>query len=182
MTEMNEDLKPIIDPAEEASDDEFREAMKAAEAAAHIEPVSVGASESTYVAIDSLQGNEFAVELDGNAVKGIFRVSGLTTILADADAPANVVIAKMVQRDATMPFNQWLRQTVEAESAEARPVRRLDIIAIDDGEETRRWTLEGATIVGVSYTDFDTASSDLVEELVTIRYSAITEQWTWSDK
>ena len=37
------------------------------------------AYENTFVALDSLCANEFALEIDGEPIDGIFRVSGLTT-------------------------------------------------------------------------------------------------------
>lgn len=178
MTEAQE-AKPIIDPAEEASEEEFRAAMKAAEAAASVAVDTPTEATGEPTALDSLQGNEFAVELDGAVLKGVFRVSGLTSFKLGADNPP-ITLAKMVQRDASLPFNQWIKETMAAAGGSA-PTRTLDIVAIDDGEETRRWSLSGAYITEISYTDFDTSSSDFVEETVTIAYASLTESWTWSD-
>ncbi len=178
------DVQPIISPEEEASDEEFRAAVEAAVAAASVpddeEPAIAGDNLS---AMDSLQGNEFAVEIDGELVKGVFRVSGLVTFRLNAATTApTITLAKMVQRDASLPFNAWLRETINAGSSADRPSRTLAVIAVDDGEETRRWTLTEAYITEVHYSDFDTASSDFVEEIVTIAYSSLVEAWTWSEK
>ena len=59
----------------------------------------------------------------------------------------------------------------------SRPSRTLEILAIDDGEETRRWTITGAWISEIAYSDFNTASGDLIEETVTIHYDEISERW-----
>lgn len=181
---MTDNDQPIIRPEEEASDDEFRAALKAAEEAASVPQNNIPATAAENVtAVDSLQANEFAVELDGTPVKGVFRVSGLHTFsLGGGDANTPVVITKMVQRDAALPFNAWLRETVAAGQSTERPTRTLAVVAIDDGEEVRRWTLQDATITAIAYSEFDTGSSDFVEEQVSIRYSNLIETWTWSDK
>lgn len=179
------DQSPIVRPEEEASDDEFRAAMKAAEEAASVPADAPPPTAAEHVAaLDSLQANEFAVELDGVPVKGVFRVTGLRTFrLGETDVEsAPVIISKMVQRDVTLPFNQWLRETVDAGHGTQRPTRTLAIVAVDDGEETRRWTLTDAYVTEIAYTDFDTSDSQFVEELVTVAYSEILETWTWSDK
>lgn len=176
---MNEQ-SPIINPEEEASDEEFKAAMQAAAAAAHVDIDHIAGQTST-VSLDSLQGNEFAVEIEGHLMNGVFRVSGLTTfkLAADSSTPAQITLAKMVQRDVTMPFNTWIRETVTGNGD--RPTRRIDVLAVDDNEETRRWTLNDAYITEIRYTDFDTSSSELVEEIVTIAYESLTETWTWSE-
>ncbi len=179
MTE-NEQPQPLLAPEEEASDDEFRAAVDAALAAAEPLPEEAAVTAGDNVTeVDSLQGNEFAVEIEGEPVKGVFRVSGLVSFsLTDRAATATLVIAKMVQRDVTMPFNKWIKETVAAGSS---PTRAVAIVAIDDGTETRRWTLTDAQITQVSYSDFNTASSELVEESITLTYSQLVETWTWSD-
>jgi hypothetical protein len=177
--------KPIIDPKDEASEKDFMAALKAAQEAAKSaidEATPTGVS--NLIALDSLQGNEFHVELNGQIVMGVFRVDGLTSYVLADEGPATppIVLAKMVQRDASLPFNQWLRETVENQGAAARPTRTLEIVAVDDGEETRRWSLHGAYITRIEYNTFDTSSSDLIEETLTIAYKTLKEQWTWSDK
>lgn len=137
-------------------------------------------TENTLIAIDSLVANEFAVELDGQPLTGIFRVAGLTTFRLESNGnvahdPFQVV--KMVQRDANNPFNAWLRQTLAAKNTGNYPTRTLDVVAIDDGVETRRWSVKGARIIRVAYSSFDTASSEMVEEIVTIDYDGIEETW-----
>lgn len=135
-------------------------------------------------AVDSLCANEFAVEIEGEAVTGIFRVAGLhsfklevktTTSLKMTQEPFR--ITKMVQRDGNAPFNRWLRETVAARDDILRPKRTLAIVALDDGEETRRWTVKGAWISQVSYSDFNSSSVEMVEETFVIHYEDIEESW-----
>lgn len=135
-------------------------------------------------AIDSLCANEFAVEIEGEVVTGIFRVTGLHSFKLDVKTttslkmmPEPFKITKMVQRDGNLPFNRWLRQSVAATDDIVRPKRTLTIVAIDDGEETRRWTVKGAWISSVSYSDFNSASVEMVEETFLIHYDEIEESW-----
>jgi phage tail-like protein len=133
--------------------------------------------QNTFVAVDSLVANEFHVELDGTALQGIFRISGLTPFKLDASgSPVNepFLLSKMVQRDGNNPFNTWLRETTAARGAD-RPRRTVSVVAIDDGTETRRWTFSGAFISGVTYSAFDSASNEMVEENVTIAYDSVEE-------
>jgi len=178
------DQGPIVKPEEEASEEDFMAALKAAqEATKNVMNEAVAKGVSSMQALDSLQGNEFHVELNGEKITGVFRVDGLTSFRLTEngiDKPP-VTLAKMVQRDATIPFNKWLRQSVEAGESDQRPTRTLDVVAVDDGDETRRWSLRGAYITSVRYDTFDTSSGDMVEEVVTIAYAALDEQWTWSD-
>ena len=136
--------------------------------------------------IDSLSANEFEVQVAGEAVKGVFRVSGLLPFKLEVKPALTKLvrdpfkISKMVQRDPNTPFNRWVRETVEAKDDIVRPTRTVDILAIDDGEEIRRWTIMGAWISEISYSDFNSSSSDLIEETLTIRYEDITETWQTS--
>src|SRR5215207_9059774 len=104
------------------------------------------------VAIDSLSANEFALEIEGERVTGVFRVSGLIPFKMDVKPSLNKLvrdpfkIAKMAQRDPNLPFNKWLYETFTSKDDIVRPRRELAIIAIDDGVETRRWTVKGAYI------------------------------------
>ncbi len=186
MPEQKKDYEPILKPEEEASESDFMAALKAAReaASAQMEVEKQGASvdPGAVSALDSLQANEFHVELGDEVVSGVFRVDGLTSFMLvenDLETPP-VTITKMVQRDTTIPFNQWLRETVEG-GAGSRPTRTLHVVAVDDGDETRRWTLHGAYITSVSYNTFDTASNEMVEEVITVGYKTLTEKWTWSD-
>ncbi|MEM6280721.1 MAG: phage tail protein [Chloroflexota bacterium] len=185
---MTDNENPTLE--NEASDEEFKAALEAALDAAEVSDDDLAdaeAGDDEYRAVDSLQGNEFAVEIDNEPVSGVFRVSGLMTFDLypeeddDEEEVEYISIAKMVQRDANLPFNAWLRETIEAGTSGDRPTRNVAIVAIDDGEETRRWTLKDAYIIAVSYSDFDTASSELVEEVIDISYERIIEAWTWSD-
>lgn len=185
MTDQERDYPPVLPPEDEASETDFMAALKAARDAAmsEIKAVQATISSSRVDALDSLQANEFHVEIDGERVSGVFRVDGLTSFMLGADGVETppITVTKMVQRDANIPFNRWLRETVEAGSTENRPTRTLHVVAVDDGEETRRWTLAGAHITSVRYDTFDTSSSDMVEEVITVAYRTLTETWTWSD-
>ncbi len=137
--------------------------------------------------IDSLSANEFEVQLDGEVVKGVFRISGLVPFKLEVKPSMTKVVrepftlSKMVQRDPEIAFNRWLRESVAATDDLSRPSRTLEILAIDDGEETRRWTIKGAWISEIAYSDFNTASGDLIEETVTIHYDVISERWQSSN-
>lgn len=132
------------------------------------------------VQIDSLIANEYRVELNGETVNGIFRVSGLQTYATDSDGnrlKPPFVITKMVQRDGNLPINRWLRDTMEARNGGNAVTRELSILAVDDGVVTRRWTVLGARIINVAYSDFDSGASLMVEEALTIVYDDIEEEW-----
>jgi len=133
--------------------------------------------------VDSLVANEFAVEVDGKEVQGIFSVEGLTLFQLDDGnriKPA-VTITKMVQRDADLPFNKWHKETIDNRDSDTRPTRDLAVVAIDDGVETRRWTLKDAYIIGIAYSNYDAGSSEMIEETYKIAYNDIEETWTYAD-
>ncbi len=135
-------------------------------------------------AIDSLSAHEFALEVEGARVSGIFRVVGLTPFKLEVKPSMKKLvrepfkITKMVQRDPETPFNRWLRDSVSSRDDIVRPTRKMAIIAIDDGVEIRRWTIQGAYISEVSYSDFNSSSSELIEETVTIHYEDVVESWS----
>ncbi len=141
----------------------------------------MSADTSHTLEIDSLVANEYAVEIDSERIHGVFRVAGLTPFKLDDDnTVVNVpfTLSKMVQRDGNNTFNKWLRATVDAKGSGDRPTRTVAVIAIDDGVETRRWTFTGAYITEVNYSAFDSASSEMIEETVSIRYDGVTEAWS----
>lgn len=133
--------------------------------------------------IDSLSANEFEVHLDGERVPGVFRVSGFVPFKLEVRPGMTKIVrdpfklAKMVQRDPALPFNRWIQETLGAKEDIVRPVRSLTIVALDDGIETRRWTVSRAWISEISYSDFNTSSGELVEEVVTLHYEDIQETW-----
>jgi phage tail-like protein len=141
--------------------------------------------ENTVIAVDSLIANEFQVLINDEVMQGVFRVSGLTTFQLDPQGGEATMerqyppfkLIKMVQRDGNNPFNKWLRETRVTDDR-TRPRRTLTIVAIDDGVETRRWTVKGAWIREVTYSDFDTGSSEMIEEIVTVHYDDIDETWS----
>jgi hypothetical protein len=145
--------------------------------------VQISSASPAGTELDSLSAHEFVLEIEGQRASGIFKVAGLipfkleikptqTRLVRDA-----FKIHKMVQRDPANPFNVWIKETHEARADIARPTRTLAIVALDDGVETRRWTVKGAYISEVAYSEFNTASSELVEEILTVQYEAIDETW-----
>lgn len=140
--------------------------------------------DTALVAVDSLVANEFEVELDGEKLLGVFRVSGLVSFKLDGAEGSDAVrvhepfvLTKMVQRDGNNAFNKWLRETVSSGPGKSRPRRTVSVVAVDDGVETRRWTFSGAWIKEVRYSEFDTGSSAMIEEIVTIVYDDMSENW-----
>ncbi len=135
------------------------------------------------VHVDSLSANEFEVLLDGERLQGVFRVSGLLPFRLDVKPSLTRLVrdpfklSKMVQRDPQLPFNQWLQETVSAREDIVRPTRTLEIVAVDDGHETRRWTVKEAWISEISYSDFNSGSNELIEETVTVHYDDIIISW-----
>lgn len=136
------------------------------------------------VQLDSLIANEFAFEIEGERVQGVFRIGSLYTYATD-EAGKRIKppfeIAKMVQRDANNSFNRWLRETIAARDSDERPTRDITVVAVDDGVETRRWTAKNAWIKAVSYSDFDSSSFEMVAETYLIAYDDIEETWPATD-
>jgi phage tail-like protein len=131
--------------------------------------------------IDSLVANEFAVEVDGQRISGVLRISGLTTfkmaIGSNQIANQPFKLAKMVQRDGKSPVNRWIQETRAAGESAERPRRTVTILAVDDGTVIRRWTVKGAWISEISYSDFNSALAEMVEETITIYYNQLDEEF-----
>jgi phage tail-like protein len=129
--------------------------------------------------IDSLSANEFTVELDGEVVTGIFSVSGLHIRCMDLAAGQlvnrPVTITKMVQQNPDLPFNRWTRETLT--SPTSKVTRRLAIVAMDEGVETRRWVYSEAWISDIAFSDFDMSSQELIAERITIQHNGVEEVW-----
>lgn len=135
-------------------------------------------------AIDSLVANEFEVQIDGQAVTGIFSVKDLVSFKLDVKTTTSIKkmrspfkITKMVQRDPQSIFNQWIRETFAAADDISRPTRTITILAVDDHVPTRRWIVKKAWISEIRYTDFNSGSSEMIEETLTIEYDDIEENW-----
>jgi hypothetical protein len=129
-------------------------------------------------AVDSLSANEFQVEINGQVVTGIFGVGNICIRCVDSDGTLihqPVTIAKMVQQDPNLPFNQWTRETM------ARPTekvtRNLAVVAMDEGVETRRWIFKDAWISDISFSDFDSSSQELIAEQLIIEHNGVEEIW-----
>lgn len=133
--------------------------------------------QSSIRAVDSLSANEFAVELDGETVTGVFGVSGLCSLSLEGRTPVHrpLVISKMVQRGSNLPANRWVRETLA--NPPAGVTRSLAVVALDDGVETRRWVYRNAWISQIKYSDFDSASEALIEERLTIEHGGVEEVW-----
>jgi phage tail-like protein len=136
--------------------------------------------ESTGIqALDSLSANEFRVEIDGVTATGIFGVSGLHIRSVDLAAGRLVnhpiTIAKMVQQDPNLPFNQWTRETLA--NPTARVTREIAVVAMDEGVETRRWVYKNAWISDIAFSDFDTSRHELIEERLTVQHPGVEEIW-----
>lgn len=134
--------------------------------------------------IDSLSANEFRVELDGEVIDGIFKVSGLAPFKLEVKQSSAlkinkdpITIVKMVRRDPNNPVNRWIRESIAAHTDIKRATRTLTVVAVDDGEEIRRWNIKGAWISGISYSEFNSASGELVEETITLQWEAIETLW-----
>jgi phage tail-like protein len=138
----------------------------------------------TMQAIDSLVANEFRVEINGELVSGVFRVSGLISFKLDVKATNALKriydpfkVTKMVQRDPLNVFNTWVRETFSADADIVRPTRDLTIVAVDDGVIVRRWLVRKAWISEISYTDFNSGSAEMIEETVTIQHEGIDDSF-----
>lgn len=134
--------------------------------------------------IDSLSANEFRVEVDGEVVDGVFKVSGLAPYKLDVKQSSAlkinkdpIEIVKMLRRDPNNVVNRWLRESIATHTDIMRVTRTVSVVAVDDGEEIRRWNIKGAWISGVSYSEFDTAKGELVEEKLTLQWEAIETLW-----
>ena len=136
-------------------------------------------AENTLIELDSLSANEFKVELDGQEVQGVFRVSGFKPFdFVNTGNSHSVILTRMVQRDANNPFNKWVRESVSTLGMDVNPTRSLAIVFVDEEVEIRRYTLNGAYLVGLSYSDLDTSRTELVEEITTIQYASVEVKWT----
>ncbi len=102
----------------------------------------------------------------------MFSVHGLTSFVAGGEIPP-LTITKMVQRDPATPFNAWTRETMQGGHAP----RDIAVVAVDEGQETRRWVYKGAVITAIEFSDFDSAMSELVAERITIKAASVDEIW-----
>lgn len=134
--------------------------------------------------IDSLSANEFRIEIDDVVVDGIFKVIGLTPFKLEVRQSAALKavkdplqIVKMVRRDPTNPINKWLRESTDTQTDIMRPTRTIAVIAVDEGEEVRRWLVKDAWISGVSYSEFDSGLGELVQETLTIQWESVETVW-----
>ncbi len=127
------------------------------------------------IELDSLVGNEFEVEINGELASGIFRIDNFVPFSLQDGQRIEVpfYLVKLVQRDPNNPINRWLKDS----NSRSNIIRDVTVKAVDDGVVTRTWTFKNAWISEVRYAGFNTASSDLVEEIITVNYEAVTEAW-----
>ncbi len=130
--------------------------------------------------IDGQLAREFALEIDGQRVTGILAIRGLVAFRLDVRTTTAIrklqepfKITRMVQLDPQHPCNVWVRETFDAGEDIVRPARSLCLLALDKGVETQRWTVYDAWISEVGYSDFDSSSSDILEETLTIQYEDV---------
>ncbi len=130
--------------------------------------------------IDGQLAKEFGLEIDGQRVSGILAIRGLVAFRLDVRTTTAIrklqepfKITRMVQHDLQHPCNVWVRETFDAGEDIVRPARTLCLLALDKGVETQRWTVYDAWISEVSYSDFDSSSSDILEETLTIQYEDV---------
>ncbi len=142
------------------------------------------ASGTTIQTLDSLAANEFAVEVDGQPVTGILRISGFFSFKLEVKTTNTLKkkeeafkLVKMAQRDGNNPINRWIRESTAAGTDIVRPTRTVTIKAMDDGVETRCWTIKDAWISEVGYSDFNTSSGEIMEETLLIQYEDVEESW-----
>ena len=130
--------------------------------------------------IDGQLAKEFALEIDDQRVNGILAIRGLVAFRLDVRTTTAIrklqepfKITRMVQPDPQHPCNVWVRETFDAGEDIVRPARTLCLLALDKGVETQRWTVYDAWISEVGYSDFDSSSSDILEETLTIQYEDV---------
>ncbi|NDJ75611.1 MAG: hypothetical protein GYB65_05070 [Chloroflexi bacterium] len=130
-------------------------------------------------AVDSLSANEFHVEINGVVASGIFGVGRQQIRSVDLEAGRLVhkplTITKMVQRDQALPFNQWVRETMD--NPTAKITREIAVVAMDEGQETRRWVYKDAWISDIAFSEFDSGSDVLIEEQLTVQHGGVEEIW-----
>lgn len=134
--------------------------------------------------IDSLSANEFRVEIEGEVIDGVFKIVGLAPFKLEVKQSSAlkalkdpIKIVKMVRRDPNDVVNRWMRESIASHTDIKRVTRTVEVVAVDDGEEIRRWHIKGAWISGISYSDFDTGSGVLVEETLTLQWDSIETIW-----
>jgi hypothetical protein len=131
--------------------------------------------------VDSLISSEFAVEIDGKPVTGMFRVLNLVTFkrVSGSLMQPSFSLTKTVQHDSTLPMNVWLAENHQAVKSNGKvPTRDITIKAVDDGKVIRVWAFKGCFIDEVRYSDFDTSNFQLVEEIITISYKSMDESFS----
>ncbi len=123
---------------------------------------------------------DFALEIDGQRVEGIRAVRGLVAFRLDVRTTTAIrklqepfKITRLVQQDPQHPCDVWVNESFGAGEDIVRPARTLALLALQEGEVLRRWTVRDAWIAEVGYSDFDSKADDVLEETLTIHYKDI---------
>jgi len=124
--------------------------------------------------VNTLQSNEFAVTLDGEAIDTILSCDMFEYLTAagDADKPF-LTFYKQVEDSRDSVFNRWLGETLGSKEPSSRPRRTFVVTAVNDGNPIRRWTFAGSWIAAVAQGSLDSTSHEFAVERVTLGYDTI---------
>lgn len=120
---------------------------------------------------NTLQANEFTVEIDGELIDSIVTCEAFTYLQGDAGGGrSSISMRKRVEDSPTTAFNRWLIETLAAPAADSRPCRTVVVTALNDGTPIRRWTFAGSKIMSIVQGGFEVDSYEFADEQVTIGY------------
>jgi hypothetical protein len=124
--------------------------------------------------VNTLQSNEFAVTLDGEAIDTILSCDMFEYLTAagDADKPF-LTFYKQVEDSRDSVFNRWLGETLGSKEPSSRPRRTFVVTAVNDRNPIRRWTFAGAWIAAVAQGSLDSTSHEFAVERITLGYDTI---------
>lgn len=116
---------------------------------------------------NTLQVNEFAVTLDGEAIDTILSCDTFEYLTAEGDADRPLLtFYKQVEDSSDSPFNRWLAETLRSQSPASRPRRTFVVTAVNDGNAIRRWTFKAAWIAAIAQGGLDSTSHEFAVERV----------------
>jgi hypothetical protein len=123
---------------------------------------------------NTLQVNEFAVTLDGEAIDTVLSCELFEYLTAEGDADKPLfTLYKQVEDSRDTVFNRWLVETLGSQSPSSRPRRTFVVTAVNDGNVIRRWTFRGAWIAAAAQGGLDSTSHDFAVERVKLGYDKI---------
>ena len=124
---------------------------------------------------NTLQVNEFAVTLDGEAIDTIMSCDMFEYVTAEGDADKPLLtFYKQVEDSRDTVFNRWLVETLGSRDRSSRPRRTFVVTALNDGNPIRRWTFTGAWIAAIAQGSLDSTSYEFAVERVKLGYEKIT--------